>query len=392
MPPKAKFSNFDRAFDPEYLVARKDISLVMLQTAEGKFQQVVDYITMPGEHHDMEIPVTNRDGNTLLLLAVANQHVELTKFLLEMKSDVNHRNQMNMDAIDYATMDGVRTPIARAVLSYVDYVIPEVCEGPYWSKGLHAIAELKETLVLAKMSLIGRTPDLVNHNPRDAEYATDWLKRLHYMVATVRKGVLLLSSEVGYLERDANLSGCLEVPADHRFVYLQEEGKVIKYMKAMLRPTVYGDAIGNRIMDACLAGDSGAVKGLLKARAPPDVEDMQGQSALMRAAQKGDRTIVRSLLVNKARIDTQSKDGFTALLLAAIGNNVEVVRKLLRAKANPHAKSCKGFTVLSFVKHEGHKDILNIFAEERGQAKQRAVSATPAFAPPERRSWNPLKW
>jgi len=49
MPPKAKFSNFDRAFDPEYLVARKDISLVMLQTAEGKFQQVVDYITMPGE-------------------------------------------------------------------------------------------------------------------------------------------------------------------------------------------------------------------------------------------------------------------------------------------------------------------------------------------------------
>jgi len=200
---------------------------------------------------------------------------------------------MNMDAIDYATMDGVRTPIARAVLSYVDYVIPEVCEGPYWSEGLHAIAELKETLVLAKMSLIGRTPDLVNHNPRDAEYATDWLKRLHYMVATVRKGVLLLSSEVGYLERDANLSGCLEVPADHRFVYLQEEGKVIKYMKAMLRPTVYGDAIGKRIMDACLAGDSGAVKGLLKARAPPDVEDMQGQSALMRAAQKGDRTIVR---------------------------------------------------------------------------------------------------
>jgi len=276
-------------------------------------------------------------------------------------------------------MQGVRTPIAKAVLNHCDYVVPEALEGVYWHKSLSALRDLKDDGVLvATTSHLGKTPDFVNPHARDAEYTVEWLSDLHYAVGHTKKGLLLLSHEIGYLEKDALMTGALEVPEAMRAVYMMDTHKAIRYASALKRTDIYGQALEKRIIDACCEGDFPAVQGVLKAKASANVEDVYGQTALMRACKIGDSKIVRALLLNKAIVDQESRDGYSALLIASVNNHGEVARMLLRCKADAFKKTCKGNAVMSFIQHEGHRDIIKIINEEHDrQLKKQA----PRFAP-----------
>lgn len=373
MPPPGagKFSAFDRLFDPEYLLARVDITPVMLHCAQGDMEKVVNHLTAPGERNDLDIFSVNRDGNTLLLLSVANQHYDISKLLLEMQSDLGHKNGMHLDALDYAAMDGVRNPIAKLLFSYCEYVVPTVVEGPFWSKSLGAVQQLQEAHIqVARTSLIGRTPEFLRTKLKDQEYTRDWVRDLNFIVGHVRRGMLLLSSEVGYLERDAMRSGALEVPMDHRFVYQLDEGKAMRFRVALKSNAVYGEALSKRVIDMCLAGDADAVRGLLRASAPADPADAFGHTALMRAAQRGATEVIAPLLKANARVDGKSNDGYTALLMASVNNHGDAVQMLVRARANPQVGTVKGNTVLSFIKHEGNTDVLDIVRQERARSSR----------------------
>lgn len=391
-------STFSRFFDPVFLVTRKDMTPLMMQTARGQTEQVIRYITDPEDSHEAEMFETNGDGNDCLLLAVGNQHVELATCLLELKADPSRRNSVDMNAFEYAILDGLRTPIAKAVISSCTYVIPEIVQGPFMVKSLEHLAALKKGgELVVTTSLIGPVPDLLKPTIKDAEmvYTTTWLKDLVFLASTVQKGIMLLCSEVGYLERDANMVGILDVPRSRRYVYLGDDGgQVVKYNEAMKDEWIYRAALPERMFEACSSGELAPVVGLLKASASADVQDILGESVLMRAGQHGDLAITRCLLHARATVDTQSKDGFSALLLAASAGHAEVVRTLLRARADPQAKSRKGYTVLAFVKHQGHKEVLKAFEDVHNKAKDgNSVAAVRAkYAAPKKSSWNPFTW
>jgi ankyrin repeat protein len=360
-----KATKFNHAFEPEFLQGRKDISPVMLAAARGDIDAVVNILNQKQD----ELFRTNKDGNTLLLLAVANNHVDLTHLLLEAKSDMSHRNLFQMDALDYATMEGGNNnPTAKAVLSHCDYILPESIEGTYWVES----EKTKEFLVdrglrVVKSSLIGRTPDFSDPFSRGSDYRSEWIKSINSMAAVVRKGCLLLSENMGYLERDAVLTGFLEVPAENRCVFITQQKTIVRFSAAV--KTIYSESFERRMVEVCREGNALAVVGLLKAKSSPNSEDHLGQTALMHAAREGDPKILRCLLVAKARVNTTNKEGYSAFLLAAVNRHEGAVKLLLRAKADPDAPTFRGNKALEFVKHQGLEDILTtISTNKSGEA------------------------
>lgn len=355
-----KATKFNRSFDPEFLAARKDITPVMLKTAQGDLDAVASHLKT-NEH---ELYLRNNDDNTLLLLAVANNHAHLAQFLIDIKSDVRHRNSAQMDALDYATMDGVRSQVAQVILQSCDFVIPEVLDGPHWTQSDMTIKALNEDkFVLAKCGIIGKTPDFTDVFSRASEYRVEWLKSLLYVVNSVKRGILLLDDEIGYLERDAMLTGTLEMPVSRRYVYRPDDRSIVKFSTAL--QSFYAVSMKERLLEASFNGDAMAVQGLLKANAQANTEDLFGQTVLMSASRSNNPLVVRCLLHAKARVNSVNREGFSALLLACVEGSDDTVRFLLRAKADVNMRTYKGYSILDFVKHEGHKRILNIISQER---------------------------
>lgn len=365
----SKVTMFRRVFDPEYLSARKDITPVMLAAAKGDYNFVVSHLE---DGRMVEIHLRNKDGNTLLLLAAANKHAKLADYLCECKSDVVHKNRFQMDALEYACMESVRTPIAKVILSHCDFIIPDVIEGPYWGSSHKAIEQLREDgVVTARCGIIGKTPDFsytVSNDAAPSDYRDDWLQSLKYLARTVKSGILLLDSDIGYLQHDAMLTGSLEVPTERRFVYMADKRKVVKF-STMLR-VKWAETLEKRIIEACDRGDAIATQGLLKAKAHPNVEDARGQTLLMRASGRGSEEVLKCLLQAKANVNSTNKDGYPALLLAAVNEHETAVRMLIRSKANLGMQTFKGNRLVDFVKHRGQADMLKIFAEEREFAAQ----------------------
>eukprot|EP00928_Gymnodinium_smaydae_P072754 TRINITY_DN56050_c0_g1_i1.p1 TRINITY_DN56050_c0_g1~~TRINITY_DN56050_c0_g1_i1.p1 ORF type:complete len:379 (+),score=107.17 TRINITY_DN56050_c0_g1_i1:157-1293(+) len=348
-------ANFNRMFKDEFLVVRKDVLPSMLAAARGDYDDLVKCL----ENKEYEVHVKNRDGNTLLLLSVANQNLETTQFLLDAKSDILHKNILNMDALDYATMNGLRDPLFKAILAHCDFVVPEILEGQYQTMCSQALAHLRSNgLVPVRTNLAGNTPDFSDVLGKGTEYQRDWLKDLNFMCHKVKKGMLLLNDEIAYLEHDSLLTGCLEVPVKKRYVFHSKDGKCVNFAAAL--KSIYSHRLELRMVDAAIEGNATCIKALLMANASPVSEDPHGQTLLMRAAHNGCPTSVRCLLRGNAPVATKNKDGFDALMVAATQGNEKAVMLLLKAKADPTLKSFKGYTALDFVRHAGHTKLLRI--------------------------------
>lgn len=359
-----KATKFNRIFDPEFLSARKDISPLELSCAKGELENVVTAI----QEKEELLEKKNKDGNTLLLIAVANVHVELADKLLEMKADVHCKNSMRMDAIDYSVMSSVTSPMAKVVFGHCDFIVPEILEGPFEKTGKQLVTDfMNQGLRLARTRVIGKTPEFNDPFSRETEYRVDWLKKFRFVAQTVKRGVLLLDSDISFIERDALLSGALEVPVSGRYMYLAKEHRIVRFSDAL--KSEFAVNLDGRLCDAAYAGNALAVQGLLKAKAQPSVEDKNGETVLARACSNGDSLTIKCLIVGKANVNASNKEGYSALHLASIRAHGDAVKILLTAKAELFGKTNKGHTALDFVKHEGHKEILQILNETREQRK-----------------------
>ncbi|MEV4330566.1 ankyrin repeat domain-containing protein [Streptomyces sp. NPDC049597] len=95
---------------------------------------------------------------------------------------------------------------------------------------------------------------------------------------------------------------------------------------------------------------------LLRAGAPAETVDEDGQTPLYLAAVEGDAGIVRLLLAAGADPDRASGPESDDLPLcgAAVGGHTEVVRALLAAGATPDRRELLGFTALIWAVAQGH--------------------------------------
>jgi len=267
--------------------------------------------------------------------------------------------------------EGIRTPLAKEVLSHCDYVVTEVFDGAFEKVSKKAITDLlARGERLARTSLLGKRPDFAQLFSAETDYRKEWVANFKYMAQTVRRGVLLLDDDIGYLERDALLSGALEIPINQRYLYSPEHGTIQKFTAALKPGSEYEASIEERLVKTSLAGEAMAVQGLLKAKATPNTEDLHGESVLSCACNNGDTQTIKCLLVAKATINAKNKDGYSALHVACCRNQADAVSVLLKAKADLFARTNKGNAVLDFVKHEGHSGVLEVLQQERDNRKE----------------------
>lgn len=110
------------------------------------------------------------------------------------------------------------------------------------------------------------------------------------------------------------------------------------------------------LFDALYGGTEDTVLALLRAGAPAEATDEDGQTPLYLAAVAGEPGIVRLLLVAGADPDRPSGPDRDDLPLcgAAVGGHTEVVRALLAAGASPDRREALGFTALAWAVGQGH--------------------------------------
>jgi len=366
-------TKFNRIFDPEFLISRKDITPLEIAVCHGKMDEFI--AAVKADEH--VIHNRNRDGNTLLLLAVANVRLELAHLLLEMKSDIHHKNGQKLDALDYACMESCRSAMAKEVISHCDYVHTEAFEGQLEKASKKAIVDLLATgHKMARTALLGKRPDFSSLFGRETDYRKEWVANLKYITQLVRKGLLLLDDDITYLERDALLTGALEIPVQQRYLYSPESQKIVKFTEALRPGSAYEHALEDRLVKTAFEGDSMSVQGLLKGKATPNAQNVRGESVLHCAAHNGDTLTIKCLLFAKAQINWNNREGFTALHVASSRSLYDATTILLRAKADIFARSNKGHSALDFCKHEGHKAVLLLLQDAKDEVKDaRAAKA-----------------
>ncbi|MEV6399496.1 ankyrin repeat domain-containing protein [Streptomyces sp. NPDC051907] len=121
----------------------------------------------------------------------------------------------------------------------------------------------------------------------------------------------------------------------------------------------------SELFAAVRSGDDDAVVRLLRAGAPVDVADEEGQTPLYLAAVSDEAGLVRLLLAAGASPDRASgpDGGDLPLCGAAVGGHTDVVRALLAAGARADLAEAYGFTALRWAVKLGHAGTVEALLE-----------------------------
>ena len=110
------------------------------------------------------------------------------------------------------------------------------------------------------------------------------------------------------------------------------------------------------LISAIKAGDSNAIRTLLKDTSQVNLPETDGTTPLHWATRTDSVETARLLLRAGAKVDTPNRYGVTALSLAAESGNPAMVDLLLKAGANPNQALPEGETVLMTAARAGHTD------------------------------------
>ena len=115
-----------------------------------------------------------------------------------------------------------------------------------------------------------------------------------------------------------------------------------------------------RLIDAVMKGDQGAVRELLRQRADVNTAQPDGSTVLMLAVERNHTEIADLLMRAQANVNAANEYGATALFVASANGHVALIRRLLEGKANPNAPLLSGETPLMAAVDNGHLDAASV--------------------------------
>jgi len=113
--------------------------------------------------------------------------------------------------------------------------------------------------------------------------------------------------------------------------------------------------LGDRLIQATLAGELAAVRSLLDMGADPDFV-FQTNTALIYAARDGHTEIVLLLIERGGDVNWIDGEGVTPLILAAFKGHDEIARRLLEAGADPTVRDRWQQSALDYALRRGPDD------------------------------------
>jgi len=123
--------------------------------------------------------------------------------------------------------------------------------------------------------------------------------------------------------------------------------------------------LGNKLMDAVMAGDLGRFKSLLSQGTDVNARDEYGRTVLMGAAAFNEVDMVKMLIESGADVNAVDKYGYTALMLAAFYGFKKIVKLLLEHGADVSKENNNGYTALRFA--EDNNEVANLLKAHGGK-------------------------
>jgi uncharacterized protein len=129
--------------------------------------------------------------------------------------------------------------------------------------------------------------------------------------------------------------------------------------------------VDTRVIDAVKAGNTVAVKTLMRERGAVNAAEPDGTTALHWAARLDRVDLVQALLRAGAQVNAKTRYAITPLSLAAINGSAAVVDALLKAGADPNATGTDGDTVLMLAARTGQPDVVRLLLDRGADVNAR---------------------
>jgi ankyrin repeat protein len=125
------------------------------------------------------------------------------------------------------------------------------------------------------------------------------------------------------------------------------------------------------LLQAAKAGDTEAIRTLLKGKTDANSVEPDGTTALHWAVQSGNAEIVDLLIRAGAKVAAANRYGVTPLLLACTTGNAAIVERLLAAGADPHSALVDGETALMTAARSGSAETIRALVARGANVKAR---------------------
>eukprot|EP00931_Biecheleriopsis_adriatica_P073066 TRINITY_DN47426_c0_g1_i1.p1 TRINITY_DN47426_c0_g1~~TRINITY_DN47426_c0_g1_i1.p1 ORF type:complete len:407 (-),score=91.02 TRINITY_DN47426_c0_g1_i1:9-1202(-) len=278
---------------------------VLLQAAmTGSMDVVIELVPTVEVEYGVDLDMQNNNGNTALIFAVRNNHVDIVKVLLDFRASLDVRNNKCMTPLMYAARAGQADLVQLLVQNGADLNLQN-------SDGDTAImlSLLRNRWDISRyLAEEGTNLNLQNRSGWTVLMATD-----------IRKPQGM--DMIDYLmEKDAN-PDLLAADGDSLLTWAAECGK------------------------------PGLVKHIVDTGGDVNTQNAQGNTAfmlLMRYDDSQDLDIAGALINQVDDINRQNHVGDTALMMAAEGNHLALAKLLLERGADVDLENDKGFTANSY--------------------------------------------
>jgi len=260
----------------------------------------IDKAILEIEKQRGDINKQDANGNTLLMLAIANKQFAKAKYLIDLGADLDKKNKLKYTALTNAIINGY--------LSIAEYLIAKGAK-----LDIKTGNENNTALIIA--------------STRDKSFTEIALQ-------LINRGAKL---NIKNKEGNAPLSFAVRNNNFTLVEYLVEKGADINTVN---------DQGTTALMVASYNNDIELVEYLVEKGAKLDIKNKYGHTALLGAVMNTQNEIAMYLINHGTKLDTQYNDGNTLLIYATNSENFELVKYLVDKGAKLDIRNGDGYTAL----------------------------------------------
>lgn len=262
-------------------------------------------------------------GKSLLERAVLKNDLDIVRFLVEEKVNVNYVDKdgytafILSKALNFKNIENIL--LRKTYEVEEDMLFLAACEYGNIKIVEDLIKKTKRTLSYGDISNIDLFKSIISKNPLEKAILKDHLNILKLLI---KEGINL--EEEGYLA------------------------------------LIYASKIGEKEV----------VELLIEKRLEINTRDSEGKTAMMYASESGNKEVVEVFLKKGVEVNLLDKQGKTALIYASLKHsNKEVVKILIEAGAEVDAVDKSGKTAMMYASERGDEELLNLLGKKYRQFK-----------------------
>ncbi|XP_076435310.1 uncharacterized protein LOC143275219 [Babylonia areolata] len=292
---------------------------------------------------DRQVSDTDRDGNSLLHVAVESAQLSAVRLSLKAGAVITQQNRQGVTP--YHMTHTKRSLILKKNYRSVDQIFRSMCD----------LDKVEMQLLLLQ--------GMTSVNDKDSEGRTGLLEACSEGHEDIAELYIELGADVNVLAPPLEFSRTpLHYACENGMVRSVE--LLIQHQADVTSTTGEGSTA---LHFACKCPSHTASADitclLLRAGADVNAKDSTKNTPLMWAVERGHADTAKLLLEHGADVNTKNRAGYTPLMCAVIGGHADIAKLLMEHGADVNTKNSDGLTPLMYAVRRGHADTAKLLLE-----------------------------